>query len=121
MRILITGSRGWEDWQTIAKAMADEILAAGASKEDTIIVHGACPKGADKLADIIAKRWEANIESHPADWNTHGKAAGFIRNSHMVNLGADVCLAFIKDGSNGATHTANEAQKAGIRTVIHRQ
>lgn len=36
----------------------------------------------------------------------------------MVDLGADLCLAFIYNDSNGASHTAKLAQRAGITTRI---
>lgn len=120
-RILITGSRTWDNTAVIAKAMADAIVDAGASQDETIIVHGACPRGADNIADILAQSWEANIETHAADWDTHGKAAGFIRNAEMVNLGADICLAFIKDNSKGASHTLDLATRAGIPVQVFRE
>jgi hypothetical protein len=63
-------------------------------------VHGAA-RGADQLADAVARNWGWTPERHPADWARHGRAAGFRRNAAMVALRADVCLAFILDGSAG--------------------
>lgn len=113
-RVLVTGSRAWTDEQTIRDALASIISEHG--PENVVIVHGACPKGADVIADRIATSWGGglSIERHPADWSRFGKRAGFARNAWMVQLGADVCMAFIVDASRGASHTADLAEKAGI-------
>lgn len=109
MRILITGSRDWADWNLL-----NNTLNEYANERDIVVVHGDCPRGADALAQKWVDYQRVRVERYPADWNAYGKAAGFRRNAEMVNLGADVCLAFIKNGSRGATHTANLAEKAGI-------
>jgi YspA, cpYpsA-related SLOG family len=125
-RILVTGSRTWDDGPAVWEAL--EAIHPGG--RDLIVVHGACPWGADSHA-----AWWARVhgaaggitgEPHPADWNAHGKRAGFIRNAEMVSLGANVCLAFLMPctdpkcrrkephGSHGASHCAALAEKAGI-------
>jgi aspartate/tyrosine/aromatic aminotransferase len=114
-RVLVTGSRDWLDVEAIWQAMGDVVRDAGQDRE-IVIVHGACPRGADWHADRWARLADARIERHPADWARHGKAAGFRRNAEMVALGADVALAFIRNGSRGASHTAALAEKAGIPT-----
>ena len=114
MRILITGSRTWTNQNAVYGAIHKEVARANAQYDDVVIVHGACPSGADAIADRVLF---GRVERHPANWQELGRRAGFVRNQHMVDLGADVCLAFIKDGSPGASHTARIAEEAGIRTV----
>lgn len=109
-RVLITGSRSWGDYLTMMEA----IFKLQDEHGEILIVHGDCPKGADHLASEIATRNSIPQERHPADWSTYGKRAGFVRNEQMVSLGADCCLAFIKDGSSGATMTAKLAAKSFI-------
>lgn len=119
-RVLVTGSRDWDDVTTIGAALEQALIDAG-HPGPVVVVHGACPSGADWHADRYA-RWmrgrgvSIDVEKHPANWQLNGKRAGFIRNAQMVNLGADLCLAFIKDGSRGASHTARLAEEAGIPT-----
>lgn len=112
-RVLVTGSRTWQRVDVIRAHLRERQLLHG----DLVVVHGHCPRGADAIAHSLCAEWGWQSEPHPADWSTFGRRAGFVRNQAMVDLGADVCLAFIRDGSAGATHTAAAAEKAGIPTV----
>ncbi|MGH3923319.1 MAG: SLOG family protein [Pseudonocardiaceae bacterium] len=110
-RVLITGSRTWTNTATIREALL-AVWGDGA----TVLISGACPRGADRIAEMFWTRWGGRIERHPADWTRHGRSAGMRRNAVMVAAGADVCLAFIRDDSPGASHTARLAEHAGIPT-----
>jgi Bifunctional DNA primase/polymerase, N-terminal/YspA, cpYpsA-related SLOG family len=106
-RVLVTGSRTWTDPAVIADTLRAWFHPG------TVLVTGACPRGADAIAEHLWASWGGPAERHPADWPS-GRGAGFARNAAMVALGADVCLAFIRDNSPGASHTARLAALAGI-------
>jgi hypothetical protein len=113
-RILVTGSRDWQDHDLVRDALTMAIY----QNVPAVIVHGACPTGADAIASWWVRSLGRNLpiteERHAADWKAHGRAAGPIRNQHMVNLGANVALAFIRNNSRGATGCADLAEQAGI-------
>jgi len=126
MRILVTGSRDWTDEYAISTAIHEAWVGAGFPAQVTI-VHGACPTGADAIATRVATRAGFAVEKHPANWSA-GRAGGPARNKAMVELGADITLAFIgpctsprckvrtAHNSHGATGCAKLAEAAGIPT-----
>ena len=125
-RILITGSRDWRDRYTIYRALNDYVTERGLwlpadqygntlPSGDVVVVHGGA-RGADTIAGDWAISSELAPEVHLADWATLGRGAGIIRNKRMVDLGADVCLAFIRARSRGASHCASLAESRGIDT-----
>jgi hypothetical protein len=107
-RIIVTGSRDWDDARTI------RLMMARYNGPHTVLVHGGCPTGADAIADQFARENGWTVEVHPADWKNKGKRAGLIRNVEMADLGADVCLAFHKDNSRGTGHMINRCAERGI-------
>jgi hypothetical protein len=121
VRVLVTGSRGWSHRDIIAYE-----LGRVAPGDNITLISGGCPTGADRIAEMYAEALGWEVEIHPADWRTHGKAAGPIRNAEMVASAPDVCLAFIGEcasprckqegphGSHGATGCADMARAAGV-------
>jgi hypothetical protein len=120
-RILITGSRTWTDWNTITEALGEHM----SPDDGDVLVHGGA-QGADQMAAIV---WHSMcgppfamrdcIEAWPADWDTHGRRAGIIRNADMVVSNPDLCLAFIRNGSRGASHCLGLAVGADIPAVVY--
>lgn len=129
-RLLITGSRDWTDEQMIFDALATAWRDLG-SRMDTLLISGECPTGADRIAETIWESRNLTVERHPADWSK-GRSAGPARNKKMVELGADLCLAFIGHctsprcriggihDSHGATGCSKLAAAAGIPVREHR-
>lgn len=117
-RILVCGCRDWSEDGVVFSAISNYILEQE-DDEKFIIVHGACPTGADRVASRFALMFGLSTEAHPADWDAHGKAAGPIRNREMAESGVAVCLAFWDGKSRGTLDMIKLATKAGIAVRIY--
>jgi len=80
------------------------------------IIHGACPAGADRVADAWAKRNMMPVKPFPADWDTYKKGAGPRRNQQMVDTMPSYVIAF--PGGNGTRDCVARAETAGILVFI---
>lgn len=119
MRLLITGSRTWDNEAAI-RAVLDP-FTFGPFDTLPVLVHGAAT-GADTIAAEYWKSLGLPDEPHAPNYRRYAKKqAPLIRNVQMVQLGADRCIAFILNGSRGATHCSDLAKKAGIPTTIYRE
>lgn len=117
MRVLVCGGRDYQGRDAVFRAL--DALAGDVSDEHPLgtvrltIIHGACPTGADLWADEWAVVNWSGLQEFPADWESHGRAAGPIRNAQMIAEGKpDVVLAF--PGGKGTADMVRRAAAAGI-------
>lgn len=114
MRLLVCGSRTIDDDDG---AFSDELIRihGGWDQEARIktIIHGGA-RGADTLADNWAKAWNVPVEVYFADWDKHGKSAGYIRNKEMIDSKPDMVIAFWDGVSKGTKHTIDLARQNNI-------
>lgn len=110
-RVAIVGTRE----PTFEQRCAISTLVA-TLPSDVVVVSGAC-RGVDKVAVLEADLRGLAVVEYPADWGTHGKAAGFIRNQVIVD-NCDEVHAFPGAG-NGTWDTIRRAKKAGKKVTVH--
>jgi hypothetical protein len=108
-RVLVCGGRDYDDrdhiWNTLT-----------AIPDVTCIIHG-CATGADSEAMIVAEALGIKHAPFRADWRTHGKAAGPIRNQRMLDEGKpDLVVAF--PGGRGTADMVRRARLAGLPVRI---
>src|SRR3990167_9114296 len=80
---LVCGGRDFANLAMFESAMGDLVRAMGLPAR---IIHGGA-RGADTMAGSYAKRHAVELKVYEADWRKHRKAAGPIRNQHMIDAG----------------------------------
>lgn len=115
MRVLVCGGREYKD-RNFLFAVLDSFHMA---RPITAIIHGNA-RGADSLAGQWAhyQNPPVPVEVYPADWSTHGKAAGSIRNQFMLDNGKPVCIIAFPGGS-GTADMVRRSRKANLTTVVY--
>ncbi len=109
MRTIIAGSRGGTHYQNLLDALKE------ISWTPTVVVSGTA-RGVDLMGERWAKENNLSIERYPADWDKHGKPAGYVRNVEMADK-AEALLALWDGQSRGTMHMINLAKKKGL--VVH--
>ena len=108
-KVLVCGGRDYNDRETVQRTL-DRIKPAE-------IIHGAA-RGADTLAGEYARDRDIPCRRFPADWQRHGRSAGFLRNRQMLDEGKpDLVVAF--PGGPGTRNMVNTALERGfqVKTV----
>jgi len=110
MKVVVCGGRNFRSPAQVWR----ELELQHAELHITDLMQGGCPTGVDKFARDWAatrpheiRRWVCK-----ADWDKHGRAAGPIRNSRMVEWKPDVVIAF--PGGAGTANMVKQAEAAGI-------
>jgi hypothetical protein len=118
MRVLVCGSRHFNDDEHLFEILDLINGTFDLEKKISCIISGKA-KGADTLAETYAEVQKIPFEGYPADWNTHGKAAGPIRNSQMLKEGKpDLVVAFLAPDSRGTKNMIEQASKAGVPVQV---
>lgn len=110
MMVLVTGGRGYADKDFLFKVMDD----LNRSRNISMVLHGAAA-GADSLAGQWARDRGVQEVVCPANWNVHGRRAGYLRNSAMADLIPDMVLMF--PGGVGTNMMKEIATERGIEVI----
>ena len=107
--VVVTGGRDYADQARVAWALDGLVTHYGIS-----ILHAGDAKGADTLALRWADAHGVPKKKHEADWDTHGRAAGPIRNRAMLREATpDLVVAF--PGGSGTKDCVSAAKGFGFR------
>lgn len=112
MKTIIAGSRGIENYtrvQTILNTLKQKFLI------DEVVSGTA--RGVDLLGERWAKEHNIKISRYPADWKTHGKPAGHIRN-HQMALYADILVALWDGESRGTQNMISNMSQLNKPFVV---
>jgi hypothetical protein len=104
-KLAIVGGRDFDSYELLEQ----EVDLIAPSNTTEIVSGGA--KGADSLGEWYAVRRRLRICVFQADWDLHGKSAGYKRNTQIVDY-CDGLIAFWDTKSKGTKHSIDLATKA---------
>jgi|SRR6478735_2353204 len=130
IRVLVTGSRDFPEsrYLEIVRGISlgiEQVAKERPDEKEIVVVHGAA-RGADRMAKRFVDQAVSYFrthgttirqEPHPvteAEWARFKGYAGNMRNQKMVDLGADICVAFYYPGCKGTKDCVKRAEEAGI-------
>jgi hypothetical protein len=126
MKIIVCGTRGTDtekNYQVFDGEIGD--LCNFHKWDELEFVHGNCSNSPDMFVLRYAEEAgvpDERVYAFPAEWDAHGKQAGFIRNAIMAEFvrdnGGGETIAFWDGKSNGTFNMIKESVRCGIRVTI---
>lgn len=110
MRTIIAGSRDCSHYNDLLRAINT------INWVPTVILSGTA-RGVDRMGERWAMEHNVPIERYPADWNKHGKSAGYKRN-HIMAQNADALLALWNFKSKGTKHMIDLAYRYKLLVYV---
>lgn len=117
MRTIIAGSRTITGYAVVCEAIAASGFII------TEVVSGAA-RGVDRMGERWAAEHGVPLHSAPADWDTHGRRAGYLRNEEMAEYasqdpdGPGQLIAVRENNSRGTTHMIDLARQYGLDVYV---
>jgi hypothetical protein len=115
MKVIIAGSRGITD----NRILEDAINHFLRTTRITEVVSGTA-RGVDQMGERWAKRLNVPVTQFPAQWDKHGKSAGYRRNVEMAQY-ADALIAVWDGESKGTKHMIDIAHEHQLEVLIWRK
>lgn len=107
MKLIVAGGRDFDNYDKLKQEL--DALTSTIKDSSVEIVCGMA-RGADSLGERYAKENNLPIKYFPANWNSNGKSAGYIRNEEMARYATHL-VAFWDGESKGTKHMINLAEK----------
>lgn len=113
MKTIIAGSRTITDLRFLEESI---------EKSGLTITEVVC--GGARGVDDLGRKWAGNgnrvpVKMFPADWDRHGKSAGYRRNVEMADY-ADALIAIWDGKSKGTKHMIEVAGDIGLEVFVFR-
>lgn len=117
-KVVVAGGRYFNDYSLLERKL-DHLLA---NKLPHVQIVSGGAKGADALGERYATERGLSVQRFPADWSSHGRAAGPIRNRQMAQY-ADAVIVFWDGKSRGTQNMREEAQRLNLplKTIYYKK
>lgn len=125
-RILVCGGRDYgtkvvdeksvidtKQVEQLYRTLDNALKAATLAGRHFVLIHGGA-RGADTLSGLWATaRQVKDVRVFKADWETHGRSAGPIRNQKMLTESEPHLIVAFR-GGKGTAHMVSIGKKAGV-------
>jgi hypothetical protein len=116
MNILIAGGRDFTNLE-LMKDVINNWHTNNPINQDEIVIISGMAKGADSLGLILAHEYGLKVEKYFANWNAHGKSAGYKRNVEMGEV-TDMAFLFWDGLSKGTKHMLDILDEKSIPYIL---